>query len=296
MRMTLNPRGVSTVTGLAVMLTLLSAAVCPADRPAAVRVFVSVAPLATFVQRVGGIRVEVQTLVRPGHNPHLYEPTARQIAALADADLFIRTGVPFEAAWMDRIRSVNADMPVLDVRDGIALRMDDGHPDPHGSAHLDPHVWTSPPLAQHMARLIRDALVDLDPEHRETYAAGFAAWARELDALDREIRDRLAVLDNRRFMVYHPAWGYFADTYGLTQIPVEHEGKEPGPRRIKELIDLARRDGIKFIMVQPQFSGKTAATIAQAIEGRIVTADPMAIDYADNMRRVTRLIVDNNAS
>jgi len=279
-------------TGLAAILAVFPALATPADRSQVIRVFASVAPLTTFVQRVGGLRVDVQALVRPGHNPALYEPTPRQIAALDDADLYIRTGVAFEVAWMDRIRSVNSRMPVLDVREGITLPQDEPHSHTHGTTHLDPHPWTSPPLVKQIARVIRDALMDLDPEYRDLYAANFAAFAQELDALDREIRDLFAGLKNRRFMVYHPAWGYFADTYGLTQIPIEHEGKEPGPKALKELIDQARREGIKLIMVQPQFGRKTAATIAQAIGARIATVDPLDVDYVNNLRRVARLIAE----
>ncbi len=289
MTTTLRRFGASVTTLL--LASLPGAAQPAADRAPALEIVVSVAPLSTFVERVAGHRVAVQTLVRPGHNPHLYEPTPRQITALANADMFIRTGVPFEKAWIDRIRGVNPTMSILDVRQGMSPRQEPGHSD----AHLDPHVWTSPPLAKQMAGHIRDALAALDPAYRESYDQGYAALAADLDALDRDIRTQLDTLKNRRFMVYHPAWGYLADTYGLTQIPVEHEGKEPGPKRIKELIDAARRDGTKLIIVQPQFTSKTAATIAQAIGGRIATADPLAIDYTANIRRVIRLIVEANA-
>jgi zinc transport system substrate-binding protein len=259
------------------------------------RVFVSVLPQKTFVEKVGGDRVQVEAMVQPGDSPHTYDPTPRQVAALARADLYVAIGGTFEDAWMGRIRGVNPKMQVLDTGEGIALRPieahadadghgADGHDHEHGPS--DPHLWTSPLLVKQMALRIRDSLSGLDPANAALYATNAAAFAAELDALDRDIRARLAGVAGSRFMVYHPAWGYFADTYGLIQIPIEHEGKEPGPRALAALIDQARRDGVRLIFVQPQFSRKAAAQVAAAIGGRVEVVDNLAADYAANLRRV----------
>ena len=253
-------------------------------------VFTSVVPLMTFVERVGGGQVEVQAMVQPGQSPATYDPTPRQVAALARADLYVRVGVPFETAWMKRIRSANPQMPVLDAREGIELRRHEGD-DGHGHEALDPHVWTSPPLVKIMAANIRDALIRLDPSHRVGYEKGYGDFAAQLDALDGEIRGLVADLPNRRFLVYHPAWGYFADAYGLKQIPIEMEGKDPKPAQMKALIKIAKEEAIKVIFVQPQFSTKRAEIIAKAIEGRIIPADPLAEDWASNLRKQARQIM-----
>jgi len=255
-------------------------------------VFTSVVPLKTFVERVGGEHVEVQAMVQPGRSPATYDPTPRQVAALARADLYVRVGVPFEAAWMKRIRSANSGMPVLDAREGIDLRRHDGGDDGHGHEELDPHVWTSPPLVKVMAANIRDALIRLDPVHRADYDAGYRTFAAELDALDRAIRGLLADVPRRRFLVYHPAWGYFADTYGLTQVAIEREGKEPGARALAALIDQARREGVGVIFVQPQFNRRSAEQVARTIGGRVEAIDPLAANYEDNLRRVARTIAE----
>ncbi|MEA3277787.1 MAG: zinc ABC transporter substrate-binding protein [Pseudomonadota bacterium] len=264
------------------------------------RVFVSVPPQQTFVERIGGERVQVRTMVQPGHSPATYDPSPRQVAELAKADLYVRTGVPFEDAWMTRIRAANPDLRMLDVRKGIPLRelsaSDQG--DVAGGSEAihvhgeekDPHIWTSPPLVKIMARNIRDTLSELDPTGGHDYAANYAAFAAELDALDRDIREQLAHLPARRFMVFHPAWGYFADTYGLTQVPIETEGKEPGPRTLAALIEQAKREGVKVVFVQPQFDEKSAQQVARAIGGRVEFIDPLSPDYVQNLRRVTRLI------
>jgi zinc transport system substrate-binding protein len=285
---------------LSVLLVLLPA--LAAAEP--VRVFVSVLPQKTFVERVGGDRVQVQVMIQPGASPHTYDPTPRQVAALAEADLYVAVGVSFEDAWMGRIRATNARMRVLDSAQGLHLRhleaheheetAQAGHADAHGDhverSAADPHLWTSPPLVKQMTERIRDALTELDPDGGPTFTVNQASFATELDALDAEIRTRLAGLASRRFMVFHPAWGYFADTYDLTQVPIEHEGKEPGPKALAALIDQARRQQVQAIFVQPQFPRKAAAQVAAAIGGRVDVLDPLAPDYVANLRRVADVL------
>jgi len=291
------------------------------------RVFASVVPIQTFVEKIGGQHVDARAMVRPGFNPHTYDPTPQQITALADAALYVRTGVPFEDAWMARIQSANPEMHVFDARDGIALRDleahshgkpehdADQHEEPgrdhehhdeaqhddyarHGEhvakygrdQEQDPHVWTSPSLVRHMVGSIRDELTKLAPAHAEAFARNHDAFVAELQALDRELHVLLDPLPNRRFLVFHPAWGYFADAYGLTQVPIEREGKEPGARALVALIDQAKREHINVVFVQPQFNRRSAAQVARAIGGVVVAVDPLAADYVDNLRRVGREI------
>jgi zinc transport system substrate-binding protein len=267
-------------------------------------VFVSVLPLATFVEQVGGERVQVQTMVPPAQSPATYDPSPKQIAALAEADLYVRVGVPFERAWMKRIRTANPDMPVLDLRDGLPLRAqerhshDDGHDHDHGGGEdaMDAHVWTSPALVRRMAAAIGAELTRLDPDGAAVYAGHQAAFDAELATLESELAATLADLEMRSFLVYHPAWGYFADHFGLTQIPIQREGKEPGARRLSALIEQARSAGTGAILVQPQFDQRAAQRVAKAINGRVETADPLAADYADNLRRVAAIIAAANAT
>ena len=264
------------------------------------RVFSSVVPIQTFVEKIGGKHVDARAMVRPGFNPHTYDPTPQQISALAGAALYVRTGVPFEKAWMERIRSANPGMQVIDARAGIALRELEAHahdePENNAEHHeesghdqddeQDPHVWASPPLVTQMVGRIRDKLAELDPAQAADFARNHDIFVAELEALDRELHALLDPLPNRRFMVFHPAWGYFADAYGLTQVPIEHEGKEPGARALAALIDQAKQEKIKVVFVQPQFDKSNARQVAQAIGGIVVAVDPLATDYVDNLRRV----------
>ena len=264
-------------------------------------VFVTVVPQETFVSRIGGEHVRVNALVRAGQDPHAYEPTARQIAALAEADLYVRVGVGFEDAWMPRLLAANPRMRVLDAQDGIEVRRkaaghDHGDPD-HGHDHgdVDPHVWTSPARVKIMGARIRDALADLAPEYAADFAANYDRFAADLDALDTEIRARLAGVENRRFMVYHPAWGYFAEDYDLDQVAIEREGKEPGARALTAMIEQARREGIRVIFVQPQLNPSSAEQVARSIGGQVAVIDPLSGDYFENLRRVADLVAGAGA-
>lgn len=275
---------------MAFLLMLLISSAAGAEP---MRVFVSVLPQKTFVEKVGGARVEVRVMVQPGYSPHTYDPTPQQISALTKTALYIRTGVPFEHAWMDRIRSVNPDMHVMDARAGIDLNARE-HPE-HNSEHQlavepDPHVWTNPLLVKHIASNIRDKLIALDAQHTQEYNCNYESFAAELDVLDRDIRKLLGHLTNRKFMVYHPAWSYFADAYGLIQIPIEHQGKEPGARALTALIGQARRAQVKIIFVQPQFDQRFANQVAKAIGGHVIAVDPLAADYVDNLRHVAHQV------
>jgi len=252
-------------------------------------VVVSILPEKCFVDRVGGAYTQVSVMVGPGQEPATYEPTPQQMAVLKAARVYFRIDVRFETVWMSRMQAVNPKMLVVDVAEGIKRRpIDRAGEDAtgKGTGPADPHVWNDPPLAKHIAARIRDTLASLDPAHKSVYERNYMQLAAELDALDAEIRKRLAPLKQRAFITFHPAWGYFADTYGLRQIPIENEGKEPGPRTLLEVIQEARRLGIKVIFVEPQFSRRSAEIVAHEIGGHVVAIDPLAEDYFENMRRV----------
>jgi zinc transport system substrate-binding protein len=153
-------------------------------------------------------------------------------------------------------------------------------------AGLDPHIWLSPPLVKLQARTILAALQDTDPQHRSVYEANFKAFTVQIDQLDADLKKTFAGKRDLGFMVFHPAWGYFAHAYGLKQVPVEIEGKDPKPAQLKELIRHAREKGIKVVFVQPQFSTKSAKVVAREIGGQVAFADPLAEDWMANLRRV----------
>ena len=259
------------------------------------QVAVSIIPQKNLVERIGGGHVDAHLLVRPGYSPAIYEPTPRQMAELAGVDLYYRIGVSFETVWMSRIQDAYPNLPILDARDGIELRrIDEGdteHGD-HGHSHEkgepDPHIWLSPPLIKIMALRLRDRLIQLDPSHKDTYVKNHGELSESLDLLDADIRQTLTGLGSRKFMVYHPSWGYFADAYGLRQIPIESAGKEPGAQTLGHLLEDAKENSISAIFVQKQFSQAQAQAVADAIGARIVVIDSLAEDYPENLLGVAQ--------
>lgn len=257
-------------------------------------VFVSILPQKYFVERIGGHQVQVSVMVRQGQSPETYEPTSRQMAKLAQAKLYFRIGIPFENIWLERIIAANPKMEVVDCRRGISLLpMTEGHPaleagDQHGMA--DPHIWTSPLLVKIMAAHIRNALIAANPISSSQFEKNYQAFIRDLNQLDQYIRQTLAGVTYRRFMVFHPAWSYFARTYGLEEIPIEQAGKEPGARSLAALIEQGRQEGLRAIFVQRQLSRRNAELVARVIGAKVIVLDPLAEDYERNLRHVATVL------
>lgn len=250
--------------------------------PAALHVTVSILPQRYFVERVGGEYVAVNVMVEPGASPATYEPQPEQLRALSVADVYFGIGVPFENAWLERFASVNENLLLVDTTQGIERLGEPGNP--------DPHIWLSPALVKVQSQTIYETLAQLDPAHQETYRANLESFLADIDALDADIRETLTGVENRKFMVFHPSWGYFARDYGLEQLPVEVGGQEPSAAELAALVAGAKQEGIKVIFAQPEFSTRSAETLAQEIGGEVLLISPLAPDWLDNLRRVAEAL------
>ena len=252
-------------------------------------VVVTILPQAEFVESVGGEKVEVSVMVPPGANVHIYEPTPSQMTALAEAEIYAKvgSGIEFELVWLDKLVAVNKKMLIVDCSKGVELQEMIGkyeHEEEHEHGVMDPHIWMSPLNAQIMVRNICDGLVQVDPDNKPYYERNRDAYLQKLAKLDQSIRDGLSAVTHRRFMVYHPAFGYFAREYNLTMIPIEEEGKEPTAAGLARLIEQAKEHNIKVIFAEPQFNPQSAEVIAEAIGGRVVFINPLAENYIANLR------------
>jgi zinc transport system substrate-binding protein len=257
--------------------------------------FVSIGPQRYLVQSIAGSRLRVEVLVQPGQDPHTFEPTPKQMTQLSRGKLYFSIGVAFEQSLIPRIRSSNPQLKIVDTQAGIELReieAGDHEGEDHDEHGLDPHTWLSPVLAKRQARTIRDALIEADPGGSGVYEAGYQSLAAELDSLDEEIAAVLASYRGQEIFVYHPAYGYFTDEYGLEQVAVETGGSEPSAQQLARLIERARQRQVRIIFVQPQFSRTGAGAVAEAIGGVVVPLDPLAEDYVENLREMARLIAD----
>jgi len=267
-------------------------------------VFVSIVPQKYFVQQIGKDLVDVQVMVQPGANPATYEPKPRQMADLSKTKVYFSIGVPVENAWLKKIAAANPKMKVAHTDHGIEkIHMaahhhhhdkEDEHHEKgenheegeHGHSGLDPHIWLSPPLVMTQARTILSVLQEVDPTHRAAYEANYKVFISGIVNLDLDLKNIFAGKRGLQFMVFHPAWGYFAQAYGLEQVPIEIEGKDPKSAQLKELIKHARENGIKVVFVQPQFSTKSAKLVAKEIGGEVAFVDPLAENWSANLREV----------
>lgn len=279
--MVLKKHGFSTsITLLLVLAIALSALVtsCASAEGASdkIGVVVSIVPLADFVENVGREKVEVTVMVPPGASPHTYEPKPSQLVEVSKAEIYVKvgSGVDFELAWMDRIIEVNPNMLVVDSSQGV---------EPIGK---DPHIWNSPVNAKIMVENICDGLIQVDPDNADFYTENKDDYLKELDILDGYIHYQLDQFTNRAFLIYHPAFAYFAGEYNLTQLAVEHGGKEPTPQVMQDCIDKANQYNLQYVFVAPQFATQYCEAIAREIGGETAPMDPLAENYIANMGRI----------
>jgi zinc transport system substrate-binding protein len=255
-------------------------------------VFADIPPLAYLTQRVGGPLVCVDVLVQPGQDPHVFEPSPRRILALGKAKLLLKIGLPFEDRLVEKIAERQPDLTVVDAARGIQKRSMTGAEE-QGHDHAgqpDPHVWLSPPLLKVLAANVAAALAQVDPAHAGDYAQNLADLDAEIDALHARIARTLSPYRGQSFYVFHPAFGYFGDAYGLRQEAVELEGKSPAPRQLRALIQRAQSEGVRIIFVQPQFDPRSAQAVAEAIGGAVVPLDPLAKNVLENLDEVAMKI------
>lgn len=264
-------------------------------------VMVSVAPQKYVLEKLAGPLVDVSVMVAPGADAHTFEPKPSQMAQAAKARLYFAQGVEFEHTWLPKLAKTNPGMTVVNTLEGIELMpMEEHHEehdkhakDKHGELELDPHTWTAPSLLKIQAETMARALGKADPENAQVYNTNLKAFSDELAALDSQIRALLTgVPAGSEFIVFHPAWAYFAREYGLKEVAIESGGKEPSPRKLKELIKHAKETKAKAIFVQPQFSRKTAQTLADAIGAKLVPADDLAPDWNANLLAVAKALAD----
>lgn len=275
-------------------------------------IIVSIPPQKYFVEKIGGEKVNTSIMLPPGASPHSFEPRPAQMVELGKANIYMAIGVEYEKAMLPRIKSMHPDLIIIHTDKGISKisMMRHHHEHYHNHGHVkhnrvnehghghnhdhhghncagnghDPHVWLSPDLVMIQASNIYHALAQVSPENKSYFQENYVSFINELVSLDQEIKSIFSkIRPGTKFMVFHPAWGYFARAYGLIQVPVEVEGKEPKAADLKHLIDTALHENIKVVFVSPQFSQRSAQTIADSIDGLTLSINPLAENWKENM-------------
>jgi zinc transport system substrate-binding protein len=241
---------------------------------------VSIAPYKFFVEAIGGKDFTVNVMVPAGANPHIYEPFPKQLALLRKSVAYISNGyLGFEMTWLDRFYDSNKSMKKLSLSQNIEPLGSHHHHDGDHVEGADPHYWVSPKCGRLMAESVKKFLCQLNPDHASQYEANYQVFLGQINKLDEEAATLFAGTKAKSFMIFHPNLGYLARDYGLDEVTVEFEGKEPPPSRMKELIDRARKDHIKTIFVQKEYDTKNANAIASEIGAKIQIIDPLSEEW-----------------
>lgn len=408
-----------------------------------VNIVVSILPQQTFVEKIGGDKVNVTTMVKPGSDPHSYEPKPSQMIAISEAQIYFPIKIEFENAWLPKFKEQNAQMQFVQMTEGVELlempshgdeghdesglpyewagafalkkgeyrwsfakvggeyadpkmkflmiksdtqsedvietfeeeakslfktaqstakhhdaidankktyeltfnetqdqtifilsikedgtyifftehmpfefedkehflkdlaRNDiepvqtqpesDGHHHHHHHGAKDPHTWTSPSNVKIMAKNILNALVSIDTANTAYYQANYEKFLAEITHTDKTIKETLSTLpQGSKFMVFHPSWGYFAHEYGLVQLAIEVEGKEPKPKTLKKIIDKAKKENIKAVFTQQEFSDKSAKALARELGIQVIKETPLAKEWSENLLKMANAIANTN--
>lgn len=264
-----------------------------------INAIVSISPELTFVKAIGGDKVNVSLMVKPGNSPHTYEPKPSQMMDISKADFYFAIGVEFEHVWLSKFQNLNSKMKIIDITKGIKKQsMQQEHHNcsahgthDHGSESLDPHSWTSPMNVKIMAMNIYEALVGIDEKNKNYYKINLEVFLTSIDNTDMKIKSLLSnYSSSRTFMVFHPSWGYFAKDYYLEQIAVEIEGKNPKPKELVALIKKAKVKKVTAIFTQPEFSDASAKIIANELNIPVVKISPMAVNWSENLINMAQAI------
>ena len=261
-----------------------------ADNNEKLIVAVGIVPEAAFVEQVAGDLVEVITLIPPGNSPANYEPSAAEMQALSDAKIYFTLQMPTEQAnILPQVEDYNEDLIIVDLRASVNAVYEPRIVDKESGA-IDPHLWLSPKRAIVMVQTIADELSLIDEANRETYQQNANDYIAVLEALDTDIKDSLNDLDNRSFIMYHAAYGYFAMDYDLEMLSIETENKEASATDMQYVVDYALEHDIHTVFYQEEFDDTQAQTIAEEVEGSVVKTAPLSYDYIINLEDFTEAL------
>lgn len=249
-------------------------------------VAVTIVPEQTFVKAVCGDLVDVVTMVPPGSSPENYEPTPQQIQKFSKADVYFAIGVPVEQTY---ILPNAGDMNVVALQDKVAQIYPDRT---FESGDRDPHIWLSPKRAEVMVDEIADEMGKLDEQNKDVYRQNANDYIAQLQQLDQDMKTSLKDVKNRKFIVYHPAFGYIAEDYGLEMVALEEEGKEATIQHLKDMVDLAKKEHIKVIFYQEEIDSSQSESFAEEIGGKTVMLEPLAADYIENLKKMSKTMAE----
>lgn len=259
---------------------------CKSEKSDKKIIAVTIVPQATFVEKVCGDNFDIITLIPPGASAETYEPTIPEIANLNDAELYFAIGVQSEENVI--LPSINDKEKIVELH----TKVEEIYPAVFIDGERDPHLWLSPKRVIVMVNVIAERLSEIDPDNADEYKQNAEKYSAELEALDSEITALLSDKQNRNFIVFHPAFGYFASDYSLTQYALEEHGKEADAKHLAEMADFAKQEGIKTVFYQSETTDRQAKSFAEEISGKAVELTPLSPDYSDNLLSMAKNIAE----
>jgi len=251
-------------------------------------VVVSIDPIRYVADQVGGDKISSMSLVDAGQSPETFEITPKQFAELSKTDVYFTVGLPFEKAL---IKKITASLPKVKIINCLTGEPDKGEREyTHDHSEDDPHIWLDPEALKEIAGVIEKALCDLRPENRDMFLNNAARLMAGIDSVGSVVDSILIPYAGKPFYVYHPAFGHFAERFGLKQVAIEAEGKEPGPKHLGELISRMKHEKVAFIYIQPQFSQKSARTVSEEIGAELIPLDPLAYNVVENILEIGKTL------
>ncbi len=257
-----------------------------------IEVFVSILPQQSLVEKIGGDYVHVNVMVKPGQSPETFEPSPKIMSIYSKSDIFFTIGLPFEQVWIKRVASLNDDILVVNTQQSLENIMGDQlleskHAHSHGDEHkFDPHTWLSPKLYLAQARIIVQNLSLKIPDKKEHFVSNYNELEYKVNALDESFSNLFELNPKKNFVIFHPALSYFAHHYGLNQVSIEIEGKEPSARQIAKIVNRIKDEKVAYILIEKQFNQVIPKTIAHSVGAQLLMVDPLALDYLTNMRDI----------
>jgi zinc transport system substrate-binding protein len=277
------------------LLVILFAACQTVKKEQPHTVTVSILPQKYIIGQIAGNLLQVNVLVPPGSSPHNYEILPSQMKELAKSKVWFQIGLlTFEDAWKEKMVEINKDLLIINSSEGISLIAGSEHQHEEGDHHhdeaFDPHVWLAPAEVKTLAKHTLETLQKSYPEHAAEFAKNYDAFIQKTDGLSSQIDQKLAMLKNRNILIFHPALAYFARQFKLEQIPLELDGKEPSPKHMKEMVDLAHQQNIRVIFIQKEFDPAFAQQMAHEINGEVLVIDPLDYNWEKQMLDITEKI------
>lgn len=265
-------------------LFITGSAACAADEKPIV--LVTLSPFKVFLEQIVGDKVEVEVLVPPASDPHTYNPTPRQVERVGRAEIWFRMG---ETAERPVLNAMGKKLPSVDLRKNLNMITDPAARCPCCGAE-DLHIWMSARNAQVISRTMADTMISLHPEWSEEIEANLAEWEETLQALDREIEEILVKRCSQMLLASHPDFAYFARDYGLEQVTIEVEGKEPTPQQLMRTMERAKAAGVHVVIVEPQRSRRGADRLSKELQIPVVVIDPFGDDYTGTLRHLAQVL------